>query len=56
MLRAVGEPQRLGLRDQRDIRRLQKEPRRRERRAAISAERLELARKPPILWEQDKDR
>lgn len=52
ILRAEEELQRLRLRDQSEIRRLQKQLRRRERSAAISGELLQVVRKLQILWEQ----
>ncbi len=52
ILRAEEELQRLRVRDQRDIRRLHKELRRRERSAAISEELLQVVRKLQTLWEQ----
>lgn len=52
ILRAEEELQRLRVRDQREIRRLQKELRRRERSAAIGDELLQVVRKLQILWEQ----
>ena len=52
ILRAEEELQRLKVRDQREIRRLQKELRRRERSAAINDELLQVVRKLQILWEQ----
>jgi transposase len=52
ILRAEEELQRLRLRDQAEIRRLQKELRRRERSSAISEELLQVVRKLQILWEQ----
>jgi transposase-like protein/Tfp pilus assembly protein PilZ len=51
ILRAEEELQRLRVRDQRDIRRLQKELRRRERSASISDELLQVVRKLQTLWE-----
>ena len=52
ILRAEEELQRLRVRDQTEIRRLQKELRRRERSSAISEELLQVVRKLQILWEQ----
>jgi transposase-like protein len=52
ILRAEEELQRLRVRDQSEIRRLQKELRRRERSTAISEELLQVVRKLQILWEQ----
>ena len=52
ILRAEEELQRLLVRDQRDIRRLQKELRRRERSASIGEELLQVVRKLQTLWEQ----
>jgi transposase-like protein len=52
ILRAEEELQRLRVRDQREIRRMQKELRRRERSAAISDELLQVVRKLQTLWEQ----
>lgn len=54
ILQAEEELQRLQVRDQREIRRLQKELRRRERNASISEELLQVVRKLQILWEQDE--
>lgn len=52
ILRAEEELQRLRVRDQKEIRRLQKELRRRERSDAISGELLQVVSKLQILWEQ----
>ena len=52
ILRAEEELQRLRLRDQTEIRRLQKELRRLERSSAINEELLQVVRKLQILWEQ----
>jgi transposase-like protein len=56
ILRAEEELQRLRVRDQREIRRLQQELRRRERSATISEELLQVVRKLQILWEQGEHR